>query len=79
VCRCDLGIDKTAIEELQVLSHILSRHEIRNNCFIYGENISNQKFRPGGVYYLSTSAKLYSEIGQNYCIICNFDRWGYGV
>jgi hypothetical protein len=43
VCRCDLGIDKTAIEELQVLSHILSRHEIRNNCFIYGENISNQK------------------------------------
>ena len=43
MCRCDLGTDKIAIEELQVLNHTLSRHEIRNNCFIYGENISNQK------------------------------------
>ena len=43
MCWCDLGIDKTAIEELQVLSHTLSGHEIQNNCFIYGESISNQK------------------------------------
>ena len=43
MCRCDLGIDKTAIEDLQVLSHTLSCHAIRNNCFIYGESISNQK------------------------------------
>jgi hypothetical protein len=33
-----------------------------------------RKFRPGGVYHLATSAKLYSKIVQNYCIICNFDR-----
>jgi len=43
VCRCDLGTDNTAIEELQVLSRALSGHEIRNNCFIYGESISNQE------------------------------------
>ena len=59
MCRCDLGTDNTTIKELQVLCHSLSGHEIRNNCFIDGKNISNQK--PGGVYYLSTGAKsIYS-------------------
>jgi hypothetical protein len=33
-----------------------------------------RKLKPGGVYQLSTGAKLYLEIGQNYSIICNLDR-----
>lgn len=43
VCRCDLGTENTNIEELQVLFHALSGHEIRNNCFIYGKSTSNQR------------------------------------
>ena len=31
------------------------------------------ELKPGGVYYLSTYTKLYSEIGLNYSI-CNLDR-----
>jgi len=33
-----------------------------------------RELKPGGVYSLSTGAKLYLEIGQNYSIICNLDR-----
>jgi hypothetical protein len=73
VCRCDLGTENTTINELQVLCHSLSGHDIRNNCFIYRESISIRELRPGGAYYLSTCAKLYLEMVQNYIIICNHD------
>jgi hypothetical protein len=37
------------------------------------------ELKPGGLYYLSTCAILYLEIGSNYNIICYLDRYGYGV
>jgi hypothetical protein len=73
VCRCDLGTENTTINELQVLCHSLSGHDIRNNCFMYRESISIRELRPGGVYYLTTPAKLYLEMVQNYSIICTHD------
>ena len=35
-----------------------------------------RKLKPGGVYYLSTGAIFYLEIGPNYSILCNLDRVG---
>ena len=52
MCMCDLGTDNNKIEELQVLFHTLSGHEIRNKCFICGKSISNRKLKYGGVYYV---------------------------
>ena len=43
MCRCDLGTENSTIEELQVLFHAISDHEIRNNCFINCESISSQR------------------------------------
>lgn len=31
------------MQEIQVLFNVLSGQEIRNNCFIYGRSISNQR------------------------------------
>ena len=66
MCRCELVTDNTNIEDLQVHFHAQSVREIRNKCFINVESILIRELKSGGVYYLSTCAKLYLEIGQNY-------------
>ena len=79
VCRCDLCTENTTIEELQVLFHALSDHEIRNNCFINDESISSQRIEAWWIILFVNLCQIIVEIGPNYSIICNLDRQGYGV
>ena len=66
VYRCDVSTDNTKIEELQVLFHTLSGHEIRNKCSICGKSIRNRRNEAWwSILHLQTSWPTFSKIHVN--------------